>query len=142
MRLIKIFSQGTVLNEHAYDSLRMLDQHIVFPGCNNEFQKNREWWVMQDVSGMIIAYCGCLLSQGVCIFVRAWVHSSVRGKGLQRKMIKARIKTAKETCQVAITYTTKDNIASINNLIKEGFLIYIPQEKYSGTEVLYWRRQL
>ena len=98
---------------------------------------------MTDNVGFIIAYCGCLYSDGVCIFVRAWVHKKFRGKGLQRKMIKARLKAAIGfRCYTAITYTTHDNVHSANNLFKMGFNMYNPEYAYVGRGMLYFRKAL
>jgi len=140
MRLQKIYSQGLVLNNKFYEQLKQLD-YAVFFGCNNEFKENRDWWVIVD-SGKIIAYCGSLYSEGVCIFVRAWVSLKYRNKGLQSKMIKTRLKAAKQFCYVAITYTTHTNVHSANNLFKNGFKMYIPQQQYSGKEMIYFKTDL
>lgn len=140
MRLQKIYSQGIVKNQQLYEYLQKQDGYV-FPNCDNEFKSNRDWWVTLD-NGFIVAYCGCLYSQGICIFVRAWVHKRYRGKGLQRKMIKARLKAAKTQCKTAITYTMPNNIHSINNLFKSGFTVYNPEYAYAGREMLYFKRKV
>ena len=92
MKTIKVFSRGKVLKPNLYEQVIELD-YKVFSGCNDEFKLNRDWWVI--VSGnQIIAYCGCGFTEGLCIFVRAWVHKDYRGQGLQKKMIKLRIKSS------------------------------------------------
>ena len=140
MRLQKVYSQGRELMPSVYADLQALDARV-FYGCGNEFKSNRDWWVV--ISGnRIVAYCGCLYSDGVCIFVRAWVHADYRGRGLQRKMIRQRIKAARRDCTTAITYTTADNYASANNLIKEGFLLYHPAYSYAGNGMLYFKRKV
>jgi RimJ/RimL family protein N-acetyltransferase len=140
MRLQKIYHCGKILNEQAYNQLKELDAKV-FYGCNNEFKKNRDWWVVLD-NGNIIAYCGCLYSYSICIFVRAWVHYDYRGKGLHGKMIKSRINAAKKNCKSVITYTTHDNSASANNLIKNGFKLYIPEYLYAGEEMIYFKKNI
>jgi RimJ/RimL family protein N-acetyltransferase len=140
MRLVKIFNCGKVINENLYLRLKILDARVFF-GCNNEFKKNRDWWVIVDDNN-IIAYCGCLYSQKICIFVRAWVYKEYRGLGIQKRMIKARIKYAKKICTTVITYTSTNNIISANNLLKNGFLLYNPMYKYSGSDVLYFKKDL
>lgn len=140
MRLRKIFKTGKILDHEMYQRLQDLDAEVFF-GCFNEFKENRDWWVSVD-KGRIVAYCGCLYSEGVCIFVRAWVHKSYRGHGLHRKMIEARLRSAKESCRVAITYTTTDNYPSANNLIKHGFRLYGPAFAYAGKDVLYFKKTL
>ena len=139
MRLTKVFSMGKVLKPDLYRRLQVLDSRL-FAGAANEFKDNREWWVIED-AGQIIAYCGSLYSEGVCIFVRAWVYKPYRGKGLQSKMIKTRLKAAKR-CFKAITYVYYDNVHSINNLIKNGFLTYTPQYGYAGKEFIYFYKDI
>lgn len=137
MRLQKIYSQGKIINADLYRRLIVLDGNI-FNGCSNEFKRNRDWWVLVD-AGVIIAYCGCLYSEKVCVFVRAWVHEPYRGKGLQRRMIAIREKAAKLfNCYAVVTYTMTDNIHSANNLIRRGFKIHDPQYKYVGKGVIYF----
>lgn len=135
MKLIKIYNRGKVLNKNLYDRLKKLDS-IVFPGCDNEFKRNRDWWVALGKGKEIAAYCGCLYSEGVCIFVRAWVHQPYRGKGMQRKMIRERVKAA-SGCSVAITYVMPSNVHSANNLIKSGFVLYRPAYKWAGNQLYF-----
>ena len=142
MRLKKIFSFGNILDRDAYEQLKELDYtNPNFKGCGDEFQYNREWWVMLD-QGEIVAYCGSIYSRGICIFNRAWVKKEYRGQGIQRKMIKTRTKAASITCHIAITYTTLDNFPSANNLIDCGFRLYIPEYMYGGSDKLYFQKLL
>jgi len=140
MKLFKIFSNGRVFDEELYAQLKELDNWI-FPGCGDEFHKNREWWVMVS-RGKIIAYSGYIYSSGVCIFNRAWVASAFRGQGIQKRMIRTRLRAAKKSCKVAITYTTPDNFPSANNLIKCGFLLYSPEYAYAGRQMLYFTKPI
>lgn len=139
LRLRKVFSMGTVLNSNLYERLQVLDRKV-FVDANNEFKDNREWWVIED-KGQIIAYCGSLYNQGVCIFVRAWVFREYRGKGLQSRMIKTRLKAAKG-CYRVITYVHYEGTHSMNNLIKNGFLTYTPQYKYAGKGFVYFCKDI
>jgi GNAT superfamily N-acetyltransferase len=142
MRLRKIFSFGNILDQETYEQLRELDYtNPNFKGCADEFQYNREWWVMLD-QGDIVAYCGSIYSKGICIFNRAWVKKSHRGQGIQRRMIKTRLKAASTFCHIAITYTTLDNFPSANNLISCGFRLYLPEYSYGGNDKLYFQKLL
>ena len=138
MRLQRIFNKGKIINADLYEQLEYLDKNNVpaFRGCSNEFKENRDWWVSVDDGGFIIAYCGCIYSEGICIMNRAWVHKRYRGNGMQRKMILRRIKAAKEECNTIITYTTVDNVHSANNLIQCGFKLYTPEYAYGGKDML------
>jgi len=140
MKLIRIYNRGEVINERLYEQLKVLDARV-FYGCGNKFLKNRDWWVIER-GNVIIAYCGCWYNQSVCMFNRAWVHPNYRGQGIQTRMIKARLKAAKEDCTIAITYTTIDNPKSANNLIKAKFKLYIPSYQYAGADKIYFSKHL
>ena len=138
----KIFSFGKVIDNDLYEVVQLMDKNI-FSGCNNEFQTNREWWVFLDNKDKIGAYCGSIYTEGICIFVRAWVKKSYRGKGIQKKMISTRIKAAKDKgSYIVITYITKNNYPSVNNLIAKGFKFYFPEYAYGGKEMLYWSKKV
>jgi GNAT superfamily N-acetyltransferase len=143
MRLKKIYSLGNIIDKDSYEQLKNLDYtNPNFKGCGDEFQYNREWWVMLDDMSRIVAYCGSIYSKGICIFNRAWVKKDYRGQGIQRKMIKARLKAASVICHIAITYTTLDNFPSANNLIDCGFRLYLPEYSYGGSDKLYYQKLL
>lgn len=143
MRLIKVYNEGVVINEFLYLQLQELDIRCFNLGTY-EFKANRDWWVIEK-DMQIIAYCGCIYkhNEGICIFNRAWVSPEYRRLGIQNKMIKRRIKSAKENnIHTIITYTTSDNIISANNLIKNNFKLYSPSYRYADIEnitTLYFR---
>lgn len=134
MKLTKIFSFGKIYNNGVYANLKVLDEQVF--DADDEFKTNREWWVILD-DNKIVAYCGSGYMENICHFVRAWVSPKYRGKGLQRKMIKTRLKAAKDY-EVAITYTSIDNVVSSNNLISTGFKLYQPKYKWAGKQFNYW----
>lgn len=143
MKIQKVFSTGNVLNKSLYEKLQQLDRSTPsFRLCDNEFHDNRDWWVILNRKKQIIAYCGSIYSGRICIFNRAWVHKKFRGRGIQKRLIRTRLRAAKKSCYIAITYTIKENYSSINNLISCGFKIYGPSYEYGGKEMLYWRRNL
>ena len=139
MKPIKIFSKGKIIEKGLYNKVKNLDK-VVFYGCGNEFLSNREWWVILD-NKQIIAYCGSIYRENICIFNRAWVKTEYRGLGLQKILINLRLKEAKGN-DVAITYTTLDNYASANNLIDCGFKLYNPEYGYAGRDKLYFKKSL
>jgi RimJ/RimL family protein N-acetyltransferase len=144
MRFRKVFSYGKILDFATYERLQVLDTTCpFFKGCTNEFKQNRDWWVMLDTKGQIIAYCGAGYNSDFSLFVRAWVDKRYRGKGLQKRMIALRLKAAKARyCNMAITYITPDNPASGNSLIACGFRLYTPEWAYAGKEMIYFRLDL
>lgn len=143
MKLVRIYKRGKVINQDLYNQLQQLDE-IKFPGAGNEFiGQSRDWWVIES-GNVIVAYCGCWYKDGVCMLNRAWVHQDYRRRGIQKKMIRTRVESAKEVgCSCVITYTAFGGHISSNNLIKCKFFLYSPIHKFSGLEnALYWRREL
>ena len=125
-------------NSELYLRLKELDAKV-FPGCDNEFQPNRDWWVQLDYAQNIVAYCGCLYKDRICVFVRAWVTKAHRNKGIHKKLIRVRIdKAHRNRCKSIVTYTVRNNYASANNLIKAGFLLHTPVYAYAGNDVMYF----
>ena len=142
MKIKKIFNKGKILNKYLYLKLQELElNNPAFLGCGNEFMPNRDWWVYTDKKDKIIAYCGSVYSENICIFNRAWVKKEYRGKGLHKRMIAIRLMNAKRNSNIVITYTINDNFSSANNLINFGFKLYEPQYKYGG-DVLYFMKKL
>lgn len=88
-----------------------------WPGDTHTF------WVAtegEDIAGMCSALY--LDDRKLVYLSRAAVAIKFRGRGLQRKMIRARVKWGMEQgAMVAWTYTMLRNHSSITNLIKEGF---------------------
>ena len=121
--------------------LKILDSYY-FYGCENEFKPKRTWWLIKK-DDIIIAYCGAIFTDSICIFNRAWVDPDYRGLGIQQKMIEARVKEAKsKRCYRAITYTTPTNIYSANNLIAKDFKLYHPCYSWGGKHQLYFFKDL
>jgi GNAT superfamily N-acetyltransferase len=141
MRTKKVFSFGKVIDARLYELVQIMDKNIFF-GCANEFKINREWWVILNDSNKVIAYCGSIYTEGICIYIRAWVRKDNRGKGLQKKLINIRYKAALKNSHTVITYTTIDNYPSANNLISQGFKLYFPEYAYGGKEMLYWIKNI
>lgn len=110
-----------------------------WPGDDHTF------WVATDDSGLPVGFCSAVYRPdlGYVFLSRAGVDKSVRGAGLQRRMIRTRLAWAKKTgAREVITYTLFSNHASIVNLIKSGFKFYVPDEPYVGMNVHYFRYEL
>lgn len=76
-------------------------------------------------------------------YARAGVKTKHQGQGLHKRMINVREKHARLLgYEKVITYTKMDNITSIANLQKRGYLIYEPQDKYADADCIYWQKEL
>lgn len=75
-------------------------------------------------------------------FARAGILKKYRGRGLQKKLIKAREALAvKLGLDFVETYTGIDNYASINSLTRNGYSIVEPGE-LAKTKWLKFRKQI
>lgn len=66
-----------------------------------------------------------------------------QGRGIQRRMIRARVAFARENgARVIRTYTRPDNAESMRGLMACGFKPYRPDDPYRGEGFVYWKRDL
>lgn len=104
------------------------------------------WWIVLD-NNEVVGYAGMSESNRYSncgYFTRCTVLPKYRGKGLQRRLIRARLKKAKKLNWAWIfTYTVIGNVHSENNLIECGFRLFIPKLKWiKSNTVNYWRKQV
>ena len=116
-------------NEEVYNCPTSLAQSIVSMYGRLDLS-NRKWFVIFDDNHEWCAYGGYRqIDQQSVYFGPTHVLEKFRGKGLQRKLIRARIKVAKEDGYgQAISSIYTYNFISGNNLIACGFrMCRIPQ---------------
>jgi GNAT superfamily N-acetyltransferase len=100
------------------------------------------WWLIYH-KGEAVGFGGLAVIKDLNygFFRRAGVLYDHRGHGLQKKLIKIRLRYLKKLrIPCAITYTVLDNPASSNSLISMGFKLYTPSEPYCGSNVLYFKK--
>ena len=102
------------------------------------------WWVVKGPKGIPAAMCGLKYDtvSGQGYLCRSVVLPANRGHGLQRMMIKARLKKAKALGLREVVTDTIDNTISANHLIDEGFKLYEPAAEWGNPGALYWRKVL
>ena len=102
------------------------------------------WWIAYDGGNPVgfavlcpsVRWCDCgYLS-------RAGVIPSARGKGLQKKLIRARMRKARSVGYRWLVSDTTDNPASSNSLIATGFKLFNPSQPWAYRRSLYWRLKL
>lgn len=116
---------------------------ITFP--LDEWARGDAYWVLYDDHKSPVGFCSLtLLKNESGIFLcRAGVLPHVSGKGIQRRMIRARLNYARSLGRkFATTYTTYDNHASIANLLRCGFKFYYPPTRYAGRSVHYFYKDI
>jgi GNAT superfamily N-acetyltransferase len=103
-----------------------------------------DWWIAYDPTP--VAYAGLwpsIRTPGAGYLCRAGVLPQARGKGLQRKLIKAREREALKKEWVALFSDTDPvNSRSMNNLIACGFESFRPPQPWAshGEDWCYWRK--
>lgn len=119
---------------------------ICFPGepLPAEMRCAAAWWIISDAEGPV-AYAGAQTVDGAsALFLcRAGVLPRGAGRGLQRRLIRARLRWARRLgVRVAITYTVPSNPRSSNNLIRTGWSLYEPDYAWAGRGQIYWRHDV
>jgi GNAT superfamily N-acetyltransferase len=103
------------------------------------------WYVAYSLNGEAIGFAGVVPStrwSDCMYFCRAGVVYSHRGKGIQKRLIRARVRKAKSLGMNWVVTDTYDNPASANSLISTGFKMFEPSEPWGVKKTLYWKYQI
>jgi GNAT superfamily N-acetyltransferase len=103
------------------------------------------WWIVYDALNLPCAFSGLVRSvrwNNVGYLCRAGVLPSHRGQGVQKRLIRARIRQARALGWEWLITDTYQNPASANSLIATGFKMYEPSQPWGARETLYWRLKL
>ena len=104
------------------------------------------WWVAHNADDVPVAFAGLtetLADRRMGYLCRAGVIPAARGAGLQKRLIRVRLRRARALgMRWVVTDTQRGNCASSNSLIACGFRLYLPETAWAGPETLYWRRAI
>lgn len=103
------------------------------------------WWTVTDALGNHCAFAGLVHSVrwgDAGYLCRAGVLPSHRGYGVQKKLIRVRIRQAKALGWNWLITDTYENPASSNSLISCGFKLFEPSIPWGADGTLYWRLKL
>ena len=103
------------------------------------------WWICYDVYGNELGFAGLIASvrwANTGYLCRAGVVPSNRGHGIQKKLIRVRIKQAKALGWKWLITDTYRNPPSSNSLISCGFKLFDPSYLWGVRETLYWRKKI
>lgn len=82
-------------------------------------------------------------TKGTAFLSRAGVLPVYRGLGLQRKLIRARVRWAKKHgYRRVVTYVLPDSSHSLANLLACGFDVYRPKIAWASGTVIYLKKRL
>jgi GNAT superfamily N-acetyltransferase len=102
------------------------------------------FWVAHR-DGELVGFASAILWQhlNVVFLSRCAVVKSAKGAGVQRHLVRARVRWAKRLQVDAVeTYVLLKNYGSMVNLLRCGFRFYRPKKMYVGSRVHYLRREL
>jgi GNAT superfamily N-acetyltransferase len=125
------------------DIIRALGS-IIFHGDYLEYHSEVVWWLLW-VDGDPAGFCGIRPTKtwpGSWYMPAAGLLPHARGRGLQRRMIRARVQYAKRHGGVDVVTYTLSNPPSVKNLVRCGFLPYVPSSHWAGSWAIYWIRTI
>ena len=111
----------------------------LFPGARDlEPDHRAAWWVVDGRPRL--GYCTATVGPEGLFLERAWLTPSLRGRGLQRRMIRVREAWGRRMgARMSRTYTWGGNVASMNSLIRCGYTIEL--RVWNGKKSwIHWRR--
>jgi GNAT superfamily N-acetyltransferase len=103
------------------------------------------WWWIAYCDGRLAGFAAMLQSSKTpeaVYLARAGTLEAFRGRGLQKKLIRERLKFAKDLGMTQAITDTTDNVASANALIATGFRMFEPDDPWGLSNTLYWRKSL
>lgn len=102
-----------------------------------------EWWYLFHKGAYVGRSAAKRFDSELYYLTWTEVHPEHRGKGLHKRLIRARLKHARrEGYKACITYTLPHVTNSSNNLIDCGFRLYRPETLWADEEALYWWKEL
>ena len=103
------------------------------------------WYVVFSETGEAVGFGGIVPSirwSDTMYLCRAGVASAYQGQGIQKRLIRQRIKVAKALGMNWVITDTNQNPASANNLIATGFKMFEPSQPWGLKTALYWKYQI
>lgn len=114
-----------------------------------------DWWALEMLGFVfsssdlpvweLVGYAGgrVIPETGAYYLSRAMVLPEYRGRGLQKRLIRARVAHARRLgCPRVVTYTNPVNVASNNSLIACGFKTASPWDGDKNSLWVHWSRKL
>jgi GNAT superfamily N-acetyltransferase len=131
-------------NAEIATTLKYLQKKCLPSDSPYDVQKGH-WWIAYADNIIPVGFAGLVrsISWWDCGYLcRAGVLTEYTGKGIQKRLIKAREAQAKKLGWNWLITDTRDNPASSNNLISCGFKLYNPTHPWGFKDALYWRKKL
>ena len=97
-------------------------------------------WVAGE-DAFLVARAGpqARVEAGSALLERVGVLPAMRGRGLQRRLMRTWQRWCQRIGAVGVTYTLTTNVISSRNMIACGLELFWPYVPWVGPDVLYWR---
>jgi GNAT superfamily N-acetyltransferase len=131
-------------NKDIQDVLMGL-QLVILDGTKPTKPEIGYWWMVTTEKGEGVGFAAMKQSAqfGDCVFFhRSGIMEEHTGQGLQKRLIKARMRKAKNMGFNWAVSDTTHNPASSNSLINCGFKMYQPSKPWGWKHTCYWRLKL
>lgn len=109
------------------------------------FKPTVGWWWLVWKNGEVVGFAGMHRSTqwgDTMYLVRAGILPAHRGRGLQQRLIKARLKAARDLEANWVVTDTRLNPPSANNLINAGFRMFLPSRPWAFQDSCYWVKKI
>ena len=103
------------------------------------------WYVVYSQDGEAVGFGGIVPStrwSDTMYLCRAGVARAHQGQGLQKRLIRQRLKVAKRLGMNWVISDTNENPASANSLISTGFKMFEPSQPWGFKTALYWKYKI
>ena len=103
------------------------------------------WHVIYSQNGEAVGFGGIVPStrwSDTMYLCRAGVVPTHQGQGLQKRLIRQRLKVAKRLGMDWVITDTNENPASANSLIAMGFKMFDPSKPWGFKTALYWKYRI
>lgn len=118
-------------NPDDTEIVQRLDRKI-FEGDTPVHMPGSFWWILY-ANDEPVGFAGVRIIEGgeSGYLYRAGILPQYRGKGLQKRLIRVREKWCrKQNLKSCVTYVLPNNTASLNNLLRVGYVSYKPTYVY------------
>jgi GNAT superfamily N-acetyltransferase len=126
------------------DTLADLHRLTFFDGAPIPVFDQGNWWMVFH-EGCAVAFAGVVSSThafNAGYFCRVGVLRKHWGHSLQLRLMRALEARVRQNGWCCILSDTTDNLASANNLIRAGYLLYQPRCPWAWPSTLYWRKMI
>jgi L-amino acid N-acyltransferase YncA len=140
----RIVQVDTRLSE-VVQLLTLLQKSCLPLDCVYKITNKGYWYVVYTQDGEAAGFAGIVPSSrwsDTMYLCRAGVVLAHRGRGLQKKFIKARVRKAKALGMNWVITDTNQNPASANSLISTGFKMFDPSQPWGFKTALYWKYRI